>query len=141
MNDAYRMTLVNDQIKTVGVAFDPFGKVYTYLTILDLKEGQEVIVGTSNDNRLQVVTVVRVDEDPNIDPKSQIKYGWVLSTAGTTARKEQERLLMLEEQTLKILKTAEKRAQRKRIRKELNEVYGKDLKKIKAIDFTADPLT
>ena len=135
------MTLVNDQIKTVGVAFDPFGKVYTYLTILDLKEGQEVIVGTSNDNRLQVVTVVRVDEDPNIDPKSQIKYGWVLSTAGTTARKEQERLLMLEEQTLKILKTAEKRAQRKRIRKELNEVYGKDLKKIKAIDFTADPLT
>jgi fumarylacetoacetate (FAA) hydrolase family protein len=141
MNDAYRMTLVNDQIKTVGVAFDPFGKVYTYLTILDLEEGQEVIVGTSNDNRLQVVTVVRVDEDPNIDPKSQIKYGWVLSTAGTTARKEQERLLMLEEQTLKILKTAEKRAQRQRIRKELNEVYGKDLKKIKAIDFTADPLT
>ena len=140
MNNAYKLCLVNDQIKTVGVVFEPFGRVYTYLTTLTLKEGQEVIVETSNDDRLQVVTVARVDAEAIILARSTVEYRWVLSDKGTEARKEQERLRMLEKQTLGLLNAAEKKAIKAETWQQLEEQFGDALKEIKAIDFTKDPL-
>lgn len=138
MNPAYKLTLVIDQIKTASVIFEegPGARQYTYLTVIDdLEPGVEVIVETGADDTLKVATVVRVHDEPDINPRSNLQYRWILSTAGTTARAEQERLHSLEKKAFAILKEAERKEHKKRLAKELEELFGDSLKDAQEIDF------
>ena len=142
MNEAYKLSLVIDQIKTASVIFEegPRAKQYTYLTVIeDLKEGDEVIVETGASDALKVATVVSVHEEPEIEPNAPYRYRWILSTAGTTARREQERLQLLEKQALAIMKSAERKEAKRQVRERLVEIYGKEtLSKIDCINFRDD---
>lgn len=77
MNSHYMLTLFDDTVRTVGVRFQGLGKTYTYKTRLPLEIGDSVVVETSS-NGLQVVTVARIDEDPDIAPDSAIDYKWIV---------------------------------------------------------------
>lgn len=139
MNPAYKLSLVIDQIRTVAVIFEEgiHAKRYTYMTVLeDLKEGDEVIVETGNSDALKVATVVEVHDEPEISPTASITYRWILSVAGTTARREQERLRLLEKQAMAILNSAERKEAKRKVRERLVEIYGQDtLSKIHCLDF------
>lgn len=131
-NKAYLLTLVCESIKTVEVVFN-FGtpdtvKTYTYLTILDLVEEQDVIVETPQG--LKLAQVCNVHEEPEIEPNDPLEYKWVVGTDSTKAREEQERLQALALQTLQQLSRANRKANRRKVREELKEHFGETLGKV-----------
>lgn len=131
--DAYLLSLVCESIKTVEVTFN-FGlpevvRTYTYLTILDLEEGQDVIVEARDG--LSIAQVVRVHDEAEIETNSSIQYKFALGTDSKTVRKEQERLYELVEKTLKELAAAKRKANRKRVKAELQEHFGEALESVK----------
>lgn len=65
------------------VPMDAFSdKRYTYITDLDLKEGDWALVLVSGIPK--VVTVVAVDEDCEIEPNDNVAYKWVFGKVDTT---------------------------------------------------------
>ncbi len=124
--NAYMLSLVCDSIKTVEVVFNvgtpEVVKTYTYLTILDLEEGQDVIVETPQG--LSIAQVYKVHEEPEIEPGSGINYKWAVGTDAGKARKEQNRLHELVIKSLKDLQAAKRKASRRKVKKELEDLYG-----------------
>lgn len=151
MNSAYLLGLVSEKVRTAQVTFEPGGKAYTYLTVLSaLKPGQDVIVEVSAKSAiltggvavqgkpdLKVATVLSVDEGVEVDPDSSIKFRWIISDLGTTARAKQTELHELESNVLDILRQAEKARRRKKLSKELEDHFGEDaLKAVQSLTAT-----
>lgn len=79
MNAHYVQIIADKSIKTVGVIFEDYGKVYTYKTRLNLVEGQKVIVHVSGCNpEFKVVEVAEVHKVPRIKPSDTKNYKWIL---------------------------------------------------------------
>jgi len=115
LNSAYLLGLVPEKVRTVSVAFEPNGKTYTYLSLIEtLKPGQDVLVEVGYEVRadgkpaLKVATVVSVDTEVKVDPTSCIKFRWVVSKLGTGARAKQDELHAFEAHALSRLAKAEK---------------------------------
>ena len=70
--------LIRDDAKTIKVQFGQTGKVYTYVTHLDVKIGDHVVVPTSDENRYSVAEVKAIDDKCNIDQGSDLEYKWVI---------------------------------------------------------------
>lgn len=83
MNKHYILSLFDDTVKTVGVKFTARECTYTYKTRLALAAGDEVVVETPS-NGLQVVTITRVDEEPDFDVNSVIDYKWIVCKVDRT---------------------------------------------------------
>lgn len=150
MNPAYLLTLVCETIKTVEVTFDfttPINdrgqftakKSYTYLTVIpDLKPGEDIIVETPDG--LKVAQVVNVHDEAEVEPNAPFEYKWAVSRSGTTAREELGKIKTLQFKAQKEIASAKKRAQRKKLKLELDEHFGEELKSVKALDFASELL-
>lgn len=64
------------------------GKLYTYVTHLDLQVGDAAIVRTSG--KLNIVLVAAVDGGTNIAPNSEIEYKWILAKVDLSEAEENE---------------------------------------------------
>lgn len=82
MNKHYILSLFDETVKTIGVKFNGLGRSYTYKTRLELEVGDQVVVETPS-NGLQVVEVVRVDEEPDFEIDSSIDYKWTVCKVET----------------------------------------------------------
>lgn len=61
-------------------------RLYTYVTHLDVKAGDTVAVEASG--QLNLATVIRVDEQTEIEPNSTIAYKWVIDKVDMVAFEE-----------------------------------------------------
>ena len=150
INPAYLLTLVCETIKTVEVTFDfttPVNgwgqfttkKGYTYLTVIaDLKPGEDIIVETPDG--LKVAQVVSVHDEAEVEPTAPYEYKWAVSRSGSTAREELAKIKKLQANAVKEIASAKKRAQRKKLKSELDEHFGEELKGIKSLDFASELL-
>ena len=85
--------ILREDARTVWVTLDmaiepdvPFaGKCYTYVTDMDLYVGDTVVVTTQQGAKMNLARVVRVDDDLNIEPNSDIKYQWVVDRVDMAA--------------------------------------------------------
>lgn len=85
--------ILREDARTVWVTFDmttepdvPFaGKCYTYVTDMDLYVGDIVVVTSQQGPKMGLAKVVRVDDDLNIEPNSDIKYQWVVDRVDMAA--------------------------------------------------------
>lgn len=80
--------ILRNDARTVHVRFDQNGKLYTYVTHLAIKEGDFVIVQV--ECHLKVVEVIKVDEELEIDPNSDIKYHWIVDRVDLESHQENE---------------------------------------------------
>lgn len=64
--------------RTVNVAFenDEAAKTYTYVTDLEMTQGDVVLVKANDE--LKIAFVHSVDDDLKIEPNSNMKYKWVM---------------------------------------------------------------
>lgn len=73
--------LMRSDAKSVHVSFESGNRTYTYITHLDLAEGDYVVVPVAPNGVEQVslARVGRVDDEVTIDPSSKIVYRWVIA--------------------------------------------------------------
>ena len=110
------------------------------LDALGVGEGDEVIVESGEEGALKVAMVTKVHDEPELNPKAPFEYRWILSVAGTTARKEQKRIHAIQNQALKVLAKAERERTRRKLADDLREVFGDALDTVRSIDLkTAAP--
>lgn len=129
MKIANLIASLTSTLKTVGVQYkdsngNPFGKVYTYKTDLDLEVGAEVIVDAPSTG-MTVVVVVEVHDFAEIDENANFNYKWIVGKVDFEAhekRKEKEAEL---EKEFAVLRA---KAIKMRKIKELKEAlgYGED---------------
>lgn len=80
MSEMNSAAFLRNDTKTVHVQYLGEGaasKTYTYITHLNLAEGDKVIVPVRGDDTLALATVVKVDDDLTIEPRANQKYRWV----------------------------------------------------------------
>jgi hypothetical protein len=74
--------ILRQDTKTIGVVFgDGFNqtKAYTYVSSESgIEVGDTVIVPNGSDDNYKLATVVRVDEDLEIEPNSSVAYRWIV---------------------------------------------------------------
>jgi hypothetical protein len=73
--------ILREDTKTCKVVFKDAGSTssqYTYISHLNVKVDDWVVVITGSANILKVAQVVEVDDDLEIEPNSDIKYKWVV---------------------------------------------------------------
>lgn len=83
--------ILREDAKTCAVQFEDGGLVsqpYTYVTHLDLKIGDCVVVPAGSKDALKIAEVVRVDDDLNIEPNASVKYKWVVDVVNVEAARE-----------------------------------------------------
>lgn len=83
--------ILREDTRTVSVCFDItnnelLGKLYTYVTHLDLACNDLVVVPVGSDD-LKVAKVVNVSEDLDIEPNCDIKFRWVVGKVDVEAHK------------------------------------------------------
>jgi hypothetical protein len=74
--------------KTKAVPVNPKAKTYTYVTELDLANGD--VVAVEANGQLQLAWVVHVDAEVKIAPDCPTKYKWVLSKVDLSKYHENE---------------------------------------------------
>lgn len=87
MSEMNSAAFLRNDTKTVHVQYLGEGatsKTYTYITHLNLAEGDKVIVPVRSDDTLALATVVKVDDDLTIEPRANQKYRWVAMKADLT---------------------------------------------------------
>jgi hypothetical protein len=81
--------ILREDTKTVQVRFFnegiPSGSPYTYITHLDVKEGDCVVVPAGGSDSFKVCEVVYVSDDLDIEPNCDVKYKWVIDVVDTDA--------------------------------------------------------
>jgi hypothetical protein len=82
--------ILREDTKTIKVRFFneqglASGSGYTYITHLDVKEGDCVVVPAGGSDVFKVCEVSEVNEDLDIEPNSDIKYKWVIDVVNTEA--------------------------------------------------------
>jgi hypothetical protein len=83
--------ILREDARTVSVCFDItgnelLGKLYTYVTHLDLAVDDLVIVPAGSDD-LKVAKVALVADDLEIEPNSDIKYRWIVAKVDVEAHR------------------------------------------------------
>lgn len=63
-------------------------RLYTYITHLDVAAGDTVVVYASGEVKL--ATVIKVDDQPEIEPNSTIAYKWVIDKVDMAAFNENQ---------------------------------------------------
>jgi len=112
----------NENFKIVKVTFPTNGKQYTYKTVLDLEEGDNVIVDSPN-NGFVVVEVGEVIPaiETNLDFGFNVK--WIVSKVDT---EQYEACIDMERQATKTLNQLKYSRRRKELIKDLEDVVGAD---------------
>lgn len=81
--------ILREDTKTVSVAFlnenGTASRAYTYVTHLDVKAGDFVVVPAGHHELWKIGEVLGVDEDLNIEPNADVKYKWVVSVIDAEA--------------------------------------------------------
>lgn len=84
--------ILREDTKTVYVAFlnenGTSSRAYTYVTHLDVKAGDFVVVPADQHELWKIGEVLGVDEDLNIEPNADVKYKWVVSVIDADAWRE-----------------------------------------------------
>jgi hypothetical protein len=84
--------ILREDTKTVSVAFlnenGTSSRAYTYVTHLDVKAGDFVVVPAGQHELWKIGEVLGVDEDLNIEPNADVKYKWVVSVIDAEAWRE-----------------------------------------------------
>lgn len=63
-------------------------RLYTYVTHLDVAAGDTVVVQARGEVKL--VTVIKVDDQPEIEPNSDVAYQWVIDKVDMAAFQENQ---------------------------------------------------
>jgi hypothetical protein len=90
--------ILREDTKTCKVVFKDGGNTsseYTYITHLDVKVDDWVVVQTGNNATLKVAQIAGVDDDLEIEPNSDMKFKWIidvidLETARANLARNQE---------------------------------------------------
>lgn len=82
--------ILREDTKTIKVKFFSdggmvTGTAYTYITHLDVKEGDCVVVPAGGSDAFKVCEVTEVNDDLDIEPNCDIKYKWVIDVVNTDA--------------------------------------------------------
>lgn len=85
--------ILREDTKTISVQFVngegmTSSRAYTYVTHLDVRAGDYVVVPTGNNNLWKIGEVLGVDEDLNIEPNADVKYKWVVCVIDSEAWRE-----------------------------------------------------
>lgn len=75
--------ILRDDTTTVEVSFTD-GKLYTYVTNLQIKVGDLVVVPSGREDRLIVLPVAQVHDELRIEPNSETQYKWVIQVVDMT---------------------------------------------------------
>lgn len=74
--------ILREDTKTISVQFvngeGITSRAYTYVTHLDVKAGDFVVVPSGSNNLWKIAEVLGVDEELNIEPNSDTKYKWIV---------------------------------------------------------------
>jgi hypothetical protein len=73
--------ILREDTKTIGVAFNDNGydsKAYTYVANFAIEVGDTVVVPSGSDDNFKLASVVRVDDDLEIEPNSNVRYKWAV---------------------------------------------------------------
>lgn len=119
--------LMQEDVVTVGVAFEPGGQHYTYRTRLKLEEGDKVVVYANS--YYKVVKVVRVDDIDDVDMESENGYQWIVSKVDVAGY---EQALASDQEARDVLRTA-KRTQSKAAMLEAAGFGGETVSKLQQI--------
>lgn len=86
MNEKNAAAFLRDNARTLQVVFigDCNVKHYTYVTDLDLKVDDLVVVPANGEEAFSLAKVATVQEDLQIDPASSQKFRWVVAKVDTT---------------------------------------------------------
>jgi len=131
---------VMEGVITIQVIFDSSGsREYTFLAMEE--DGYEVgdralsIVNNGGNDAWRVVEVVRVDNECDIDPDSDINYKFLVQKVDTdTAERREEKV----EKTTKIFRQKQRAHQKKQMRAMLCEDIGEDPTKLLVMDTKND---
>jgi hypothetical protein len=87
--------ILREDAKTVSVQFmnnkgSTQGSSYTYITHLDVKVGDFVVVPAGYDNELKVCEVTDVHEDFQIEPNADCKFKWIIDVVDIEAARENQ---------------------------------------------------
>lgn len=82
--------ILREDTKTISVQFIngegmTGSRNYTYITHLDVKVGDFVVVPSGGNDMWKICEVVGVDEDLDIEPNSDIKFKWVVDVIDSEA--------------------------------------------------------
>lgn len=88
--------ILREDAKTISVQFSNSkgaanGIAYTYITHLDVKVGDFVVVPVGHENELKVCEVTELHEDFQIEPNSETKYKWVIDVVDIEAARENQK--------------------------------------------------
>jgi hypothetical protein len=75
--------ILREDTKTISVQFSnengmPSSRNYTYITHLNVKVGDFVVVPSGGNDLWKICEVMSVDEELDIEPNADIKYKWVV---------------------------------------------------------------
>lgn len=118
MNHDYVQTLISDDIRTVGVKFKDYDKIYTYkYRGMDLQVGDFVVVYVYGDDaQFKIVEVVRVDDVPEIPHHCGKKYKWVVQKVDVQANEDN---IQMDLEFSRRLRTMERDRLRRKIMEDL----------------------
>lgn len=149
------VSLLQEGYKTIGVVYSaqpveqyddhPFApvrgqthgqhagsKVYTFKTFFDCKLGDVVILPPSSEGKLPSMgTVVRVDDEPELNFESEIEYKWAMAKLDTIAY---DQVMEREKELVKMLRASEKKQQRDRLLASYQLTLPEDEKSRKIFD-------
>jgi len=97
----------------VGQARNPMPQVYTYKCHFECVRGDMVILPPSSEGKLPSIgTVVRIDEEPELNFEAGIEYKWAV---GRVDMKAYTDILAREKDLIKMLRDNEKKVQRQKL--------------------------
>ena len=86
--------ILREDTKTISVQFvngeGITSRAYTYVTHLDVKAGDFVVVPSGSNNLWKIAEVLGVDEELNIEPRSDTKYKWIVCVIDIEAWRENQ---------------------------------------------------
>lgn len=105
------VSLLQENIMTVKVRFDSSSKLYTYKTrMTDLEVDDWVVVAPRG--QMKVVQIVKIDDAPDFDIDSGLRYDWIVQKVNTD---EYENLVADDERAYELLVESERHVARKKL--------------------------
>lgn len=87
--------ILREDTKTISVQFMnengmASSRNYTYITHLDVKVGDFVVVPSGGSDIWKICEVTEVHEELNVEPNADIKYKWVVDVIDAQAARENQ---------------------------------------------------
>ena len=121
------VTLLQKGFTTIHVRFDSL-KTYTYKAPLDMGLAKDDMVVVPAHSGFALVTVVKVDEEPDIDPNAPFGIRWVVQKVDMTRYNDQ---CAREEEAVKVLRQGQRRrAAEEALNELLKEVNREELQRL-----------